>query len=347
MHKCFLFLITSLLSLSACKNDDKKIKPGDKPKAAPVPVVDAFVVKTTPLSDNISLTGSLLANEETEIHPEISGRLTYLNLAEGSAVGKGAVIARIYDGDLQAQLKKLNVQLATARTTTKRYEELVKIDGVSRQEYDMQMLNINTILADMNIVRSNLQRTVVRAPFSGTLGLRTISPGSYVTPASVLGTIRQNSQLKMDFTLPERYAPKLQNGTLVDFTVDNNPETYHAKIIATERSINEADRSLKVRTLVVKNDGKLLPGSFVKVNISFDPDPNAISVPGNAIIPQARGKAVAVFRNGKVNFDPVETGIRDSSMVQIVSGLKAGDTVIVSGLMSLKPNADVKIGKVQ
>ena len=329
-----------------CKNEQDKIKPGDTPKARPVARVNALVVTTTALSDNTEMPGTLIANESTEIHPEISGRLTFLNVAEGRKVAKGAVLAKIYDGDLQAQLQKLNVQLKTARQTAKRYEELVKIDGVSRQEYDLQVLNINTILADMNIIRSNLQRTVVRAPFSGTLGLKNISPGSYVTPASIIATIRQDNQLKLDFTLPERYAVKVKNGQLLDFTTNESDKTYTAKVIASEMSIDEVDRSMRIRAQVIKGGNELLPGAFVKVQTKFDPDPEAIMIPSDAVIPQAAGKQVAVYRNGTVDFTDVETGMRDTSNVQVLKGLKVGDTVIVTGIMSLKPNAKVEIGKI-
>lgn len=340
-------LFLGIAFLLSCKSEENKIRPGDKPKAPPTPKVDGYIVSTHALSDNATLPGTIIANEATEIHPEISGRLTYLNVAEGRTVGQGTVIAKIYDGDLQAQLRKLEIQLKQAQVTVKRYEELVKIDGVSRQEYDMQMLNINTIKADMNIVHSNLQRTIIRAPFSGTLGLKNISPGSYVTPATAITTIRQNSRLKLDFTLPEKYAGKLSNGQLVSFTIAENPKTYNAQILASEMGINEADRSMQVRALVTNNDGKILPGAFVKVQTNFDPNPNAIMIPTQAVIPQARGKKVAVYRGGTISFDNVETGIRDTSMVQITSGLKVGDTIIVSGIMTLKPGGKVELKKVQ
>lgn len=346
MRPTLLLFICSSLLLFSCKNDDKKIKPGDKPAAPPPAKVDAYIVKVSSLSDDLTLPGTVLPNEETEIHPEISGRLTSLNVAEGRSIARGAVIGKIYDGDLQAQLQKLNVQLSTARTTAKRYEELVKIDGVSRQEYDIQKLNINTILADMNIVRSNLQRTVIRAPFAGTLGLKNVSPGAYVTPATVIATIRQNSTLKLDFTIPEKYASKIKRGSLIDFTANGIDKVYQARVIATENSIGLADRSLNVRAQVINNDGKILPGAFVNVKTSFDPDPNAIMVPSQAILAQARGKQVALYHNGVAILQNVETGIRDTSMVQILSGLKPGDTIITSGLMSLKPNAKVGIRKV-
>ncbi len=348
LMKSLQVLAIALLFLASCGGKKEKISANAKPAGPPpAPKVEGYVVKIIPVSDNIRLPGSIIANEATEIHPEISGRLTYLNVAEGRNVGSGTLIGKIYDGDLRAQLSKLNVQLQQAQRTAKRYEELLKIQGVSRQEYDMHVLDINTIKADMALVQSNLKRTEIRAPFSGTLGLKNISPGAYVTPATVLTSIRQMNQLKLDFTLPEKYVPKIKAGQLVNFKLENNPKLYGAKIVATEMSISEESRSLNVRALVLNNDGNIMPGAFVEVLTNFEPDPTAIMVPTQAVIPQAKGKKIVVYRNGIASFDNVETGIRDSSMVQITSGLKVGDTIIVSGLMGLKPGGKLVVAKLR
>lgn len=308
--------------------------------------VEGYIVKTMTVTDKAELPGSLIPNEETEIHPEISGRLVYLNLNEGKVVGKGTLLARIFDGDLQAQLKKLQVQLAVAEQTVSRMGELRKIDGVSQQEYDLSALQVNTIKADMEIVRTNISRTEIRAPFSGTLGLKNISAGAYISPATTLTTIRQNSQLKLDFTLPEKFTNSFTIGQSVNFTTEGNPKTYTAKVIAAESGVAENTRSLNIRAVVTNNDGKLLPGTFAKVATNFNTDPNGLMVPSQSILPQARGKKVIIYRGGTASFVDVVTGLRDSALVQIISGVKEGDTVITTGLMSLKPDAKVSITKI-
>lgn len=340
--------LACILVISSCGKKEKKEETkttGGRPPA-PTPRVDAYIVKTSALTDNLELPGSLMANESTPINPEISGRLTYLNAAEGRTVGKGALIAKIYDGDLRAQLNKLQVQVKVQEQTAKRYEELLKIQGISQQEYDLAKLEISKLQADMAIVRSNIMRTEIRAPFSGTLGLKNISPGAFVTPQTVLTTIRQNSILKIDYTVPEKYSNKVKIGTLISFTAEGSDKQYNAKVIATESGVSEENRSLNVRAQVLNNDGKLLPGQFVEVKTNFDPDPNAIMIPSQAVIPQARGKKVAVYRGGIAAFEDVETGARDSALVQITHGLKVGDTIIITGLMSLKPNGKVQLGKI-
>ncbi len=339
------FSLIFILVISACGNADKKTAPPTAAKPT-IQKVEGYIVKTTLISNDVELPGTLIANETTDIHAELSGRLVYLNINEGQTVGRGTVLARIFDGDLQAQLKKLNVQVAVAEQTVKRMGELLKIGGVSQQEYDLSVLQVNTIRADMEIVRTNISRTVVRAPFTGTMGLKNISTGAYITPAITISTIRQNSQLKLDFTLPEKFTSGIKTGQLVDFTVEGNPKKYTAKIMATESGLEENTRSLNVRAIVINNDGKLLPGLFAKVKSDFNPDPNGLMIPSQAILPQARGKKVIVYHNGTAMFTDVTTGIRDSSFVQIITGLKEGDTIITTGLMSLKPDAKIEISKI-
>ena len=342
-----IFLVSIFFTGCGGKSKKEEKSSGSSQKGLPpAPAVDAYVVQTTPLSDNLELPGTIIANEETSINPEISGRLVYLNASEGKVVGKGTLIAKIYDGDLQAQLNKLKVQVQVSQQTAVRYQELLKINGISQQEYDLANLNTSNLKADMAIVRSNIMRTEIRAPFRGTLGLKNISPGAYVTPQTVITTLRQNSELKLDFTLPEKYSNKLEIGQLINFTAEGNPKQYTAKIMARESGISEDNRSLQVRTVVINNDGKILPGTFVKVITNFAPDPDAIMIPSQAVIPQARGKKGAIYRNGIVNMQDVITGIRDSATVQITNGLKVGDTVITTGLMILKQGGKVKLGKI-
>jgi membrane fusion protein (multidrug efflux system) len=308
--------------------------------------VDAFIVKPTMVSENIQVPGTLIANEATEIHPEISGRLVQLNVAEGKFIPKGALLAKIYDGDLQAQLKKLEVQLKIANTNEERSSQLLKIQGISKSDYDASVLNASNIRADIDITRANITKTEIRAPFSGRVGLKNISPGAYVTPLTILATIQQVDLLKLDFSVPEKYSSEINKGRSVSFTIESSAKTYNATVMATESSITENTRTLMVRAVVENKDAALLPGSFAKVILNFDPDPNALMIPSQAVLPQARGKKVIAYQAGAAKFIDVTTGIRDSARVQIVSGLNPGDTVVVTGLLSIRPEAKIQISKI-
>lgn len=324
---------------SKSKDPDKKTPA----KAGPPPPlrVDAMIVSPQVITQSIEAPGSLLASETTEIHPEVSGRLIYLNVKEGAFVNKGGVIAKLYDADLQAQLHKLQAQLNIANQTSNRLSQLLKIQGISRQDYDMAVLNANNIKADIDIVRTNIGRTIVRAPFSGKLGLKEISVGAYVTPQTLIAVIRKTTDLKLDFTVPEKYTDQVKKGGMVDFTVEGSGIKHSAKIMATESGITENTRSLNVRATVVGDLKDLIPGSFAKVVLSFAPDYTALMVPTQSIVPQARGKSIVLYKEGAAKFTEVTTGVRDSVNVQILSGIKAGDTIITTGLMSVKPNAKV------
>ncbi len=195
------FSITSLFLVS-CGGKDKKdaSKPTGGPQKPSAMQVDGYIVKPEPFQENIEVPGNIVANEVAEIHPEVSGRIVQLNVAEGRYVGKGTVLAKLYDGDLRAQLNKFQIQLALAQKTEERQAQLLKIQGISQQDYDISLLQVNSLRADIGILQTSISKTVVRAPFSGKLGLKNISPGAYVSPATVIAVINQTDVLKLDFS---------------------------------------------------------------------------------------------------------------------------------------------------
>jgi membrane fusion protein (multidrug efflux system) len=339
------------LVLIACSNSSSKETastpgPGNRPASPPIQA-EAYVVKARVMSEDLEVPGTLLPYEETEIRPEVSGRLVYLNIREGASVAKGTLLAKLFDGDLQAQLQKLKVQLQISDKTVERYKELLKIQGISQQEYDLAELQVNNLKADMDLVRVNITRTQIHAPYSGTLGLRNVSMGAYVSPTTLLTTLRKVDQLKVVFTVPEKYSSLMKKGNQVKLNLEGAKQKFTANIIATENNIEANTRTLKVLAVVNANGTPLVPGAFAKVNLQMDKNNQALVVPTQSIIPQARNKKVLVFSNGAVSSVIVETGIRDSSYVQIENGLNLGDTVLTTGLLSIRPESKVKLTKVQ
>lgn len=346
LNRLVLFSALFLVFIpQACKDKKPATAPtaGQKP---PVPKVEAFIVRYDTFTETLEVPGSLVANESAMVNPEVSGRLVQLNIQEGKTVSKGTLLAKIFDGDLKAQLNKLQAQLAVQEQTVKRYAELLKINGVSQQEYDLIALQTNNLRADIDIVRTNIQRTEVRAPFTGKLGLKMISPGAYVSPQTTLTTLQQIEGLKLDFNLPEKYTDKIKTGHEVTFITEGSGNVYRARVVASEPSVSEDNRSLTVRALVENRDGAAIPGKFAKVRLTFEPDTKAILIPSQAVIPQARYKQVALMKNGELSFETVTTAVRDSARVQILSGLRTGDTVILTGLMGLKPGGKASISRI-
>lgn len=309
--------------------------------------VEAFTVKSRNLNESLEVPGTLMAFEETEIRPEISGRLVGLYVQDGANVQKGALMAKLFDEDLQAQLKKLAVQLEIAKKTFERQSELLKIQGISQQEVDLSELQVNNIKADMELVRVSISKTEIRAPYSGRLGLRNISPGAYITPTNIITTISQVNQLKLDFSVPEKYGELFAKGRTINFGIAGSDRNYQAAVAATQSSVEAATRSLIVRAVVNSGQGPLLPGAFAKVKLKLGGNEKSLIVPTQAVIPQARNKQVIVYKNGSPDFRIVETGIRDSSYIQILEGLSEGDTVVTTGLLAIRPESKLVLQNVK
>ncbi|SFO35298.1 membrane fusion protein, multidrug efflux system [Chitinophaga sp. YR627] len=309
-------------------------------------LVDYYVVKTSSLNETIEASGTLQSNEEVQVQAEITGRVTGLFFKEGTQVAKGALLVKIYDEDLKAQLQKLELQRELAKTTLERQENLLKINGISRQDVDVTRNQVSAYGADMEYTRTQLQKTELRAPFSGRLGLRNVSLGAIVTPTTVITSLQQIDPLKVDFSVPEKYRTAISQGDVVDFKVAGDNQTYKGNIYAIDPKIDLSTRTIKIRALV-PNAGKLLPGAFARVLISLKNMPDAIMIPTQAVIPGTRDKKVAIADSGKAKFVIVETGIRNADNVQITSGLNVGDTVITSGIMQIKPGLVLKYNDVK
>lgn len=308
--------------------------------------VSGFVVKPGVLQNGLVASGTLLPNEEVELHPEVAGKITALNLNEGNTVRKGDLLVKLYDADLQAQLKKLLLQKETAEKTEARLKQLLSINGIGQQEYDNALIQLNNIKADIELVQANISKTEIRAPFDGTVGLKNVSNGAYVSPATTISSLQQTNPLKIDFTVPEKYFALVKKGDAISFTVDGSPETFSGKVFAIEPKIEETNRSIKVRALVQNPQAKLFAGAFAKVNLGLKQTDNALLIPTQCIIPEARNKKVIVIKNGKAKFVTVETGVRSESYIQILSGIEAGDTLVATALMYVKPDAGIKVVKV-
>ncbi len=278
-----------------------------------------------------------------EFHPEISGRLTYLNMPDGGFVKEGTVLAKINDADLQAQMEQQKIQLELAVKTEKRLSNLLKVNGVNQADYDAALSQVNTFQANIKVLNAQLDKTVIRAPFAGELGLRVVSPGAYVTPQTILGTLQQTDKVKIDFTVPETYASDIQKGNKVRIQTNLTSEFMDAIITAIEPQINAVTRNVKVRALLTS--GIIHPGSFVKVLL--DQNRKGIVVPSNAIIPDALSNQVVVVKKQRAVFVNVETGIRNANMVELTSGVSPGDSIIISGMLFVRPNALTKVKKVR
>jgi membrane fusion protein (multidrug efflux system) len=345
MQNFFSFFLV-IIVLSSCGGDKKKevtVTTSQGGQQQPPVMVDVIIAGYQLLNNVIEANGTVVANETTELHPEVSGRLTYLNIPEGRSVGQGTVLAKINDADLQAQLTKLRAQLSLAEKTEERLSKLLAVEGINRADYDVAVNQVNTLKADIGVIQAGISKTVIRAPFSGTLGLRKVSPGAYVTPQTVLATIQQVNRSKIDFTLPEVYGATVSKGKAL--AIEVNGEKRRATVLAIEPQLNTSTRNLLVRAIV--DNGTINPGSFVKVFIDAGSRNNTILVPSSSIIPDAKSKKVIVAKNGKGVMTTVETGLRTPGGVEIVNGLKPGDSIVVTGVLYVRPTSKLKVRSVK
>jgi membrane fusion protein (multidrug efflux system) len=332
---CKLIFLSLLIS---CKPKGPEKKIAEKP---PI-VVDVVIAGSENISSNLEVNGSVLSNEMVELRPEVSGRLIYLNLPDGTSVKQGTVLARINDAELQAQLEQQKTQLELANKTLSRLSDLLKVNGVNQADYDAALSQVNTIQANMKVLKAQIDKTVIKAPFSGEIGIRIVSLGAYVTPQTLIGSIYQTDKVKIDFTVPETFASIIEKGNNVKIQSESFNENLDATITAIEPQINTVSRNIKVRAMLTK--GIIHPGAFVKVIL--DQNRKAIMVPSNAIIPDALSNQVVLVRNNKALFVNVETGLRNSNLVELTSGVNTGDSIIVSGMLFVRPKASVKVKKV-
>ncbi len=338
-----VLILFSFSGLMFCKSDSDKTDAAPTRAGSQKLAVETMVISPSGLVADLEVPGTILANESTEIHAESSGRIVELHIQEGAYVKQGALLAKLYDGDLQARMRKLEVQLQIAEQTEKRQAELVKIQGISQQEYDLSLLEVLNLKADMEIIREDIRKTEVRAPFSGNLGLRNVSPGAYITPSEVLTTISQVNSLKLQFNVPERYGASLTKGLTVSFVVDGSDLRFSARVLASETSIDESTRSLAIRALVNERDPALIPGVFAKVRIVLEENAEAIMVPNSAVTLLGRAKQVYLYSQGKAIPKEIVTGARDSTNIQVLSGIAAGDTLITSAILFLRPGLEVDL----
>lgn len=336
-----LFLYVLILSQCKSKTPDTKVV-----KETPPVVVDVMIAATQPISNVIEANGTVIANEYVELRPEVSGRLIYLNIAEGKSIKMGTIVARVNDADLRATLGKSKVQLDLAQKTVARYKQLLDINGLNQADFDAALNTANGLKADIGYTEALLEKTIIRAPFTGIAGLRQVSPGAYVTPATILVTLQQTSQVKIDFTLPEIYGSIIHTGMPIAVELDaSSKEPGKALIIATEPGANTNTRNLKVRALLVS--GTYNPGGFVKVFVDAGKNRSSINIPTNCIIPDDKNNQVVLVKNGRASFVNIQTGVREASSVEVVKGIAVGDTIVVTGVLFARPKSVLKIRSVK
>jgi membrane fusion protein (multidrug efflux system) len=294
-------------------------------------------------SNRIYTTGSVIANEEVQLRPESSGRITSLTLDEGRAVKKGDLLVKINDADLQAQLLRTELQLELAELREERQKNLLENRAIAQEDYDVALNQVNTIKAEIELIKAEIDKTEIRAPFDGVIGLRNVSEGSYISPNTIIATLQDFNRVKIDFSIPERYAAYIRAGDTITFTRQGSDQRYEGKIMAIEPRIDQATRTLLLRAEASNPGQAIIPGAFTEIQFQLREIPNAIMVPSEAVIPELGGNSIFVLRDGVASRKSIQTGTRTETLVQVTEGLVEGDTILTTGILQLREGMPVRV----
>lgn len=341
---CVVALLIASKFIFFSKKVEKPMSPAEKKK---IPVaVNYYVVDKTTFSNDVFTTGKIGALNQIDILPEVAGKITAIYFKEGETVNKGAALVKLNSADLEAQLLKTKAQLKLSEQKVGRLKKLLGINGISQEEFDMQENELAGFKADEAYLQAQLAKTTIVAPFSGVAGLKNISEGSFVNASTPIVSLIQMEPLYVEFSIPEKYSGIFKKGTRISFSNDNpaTAKTFTASIYAIEPRVDEMTKTIRARAMYTGSE-TFYPGSFVRVFVNLGETNDAIMVPTQCVIATLKGQKVFVSRAGVAVEVPVEIGVRTDVKIQILKGLSLGDTVITTGLLSVRKDSKLKFLK--
>jgi membrane fusion protein, multidrug efflux system len=342
MKKTFIILCSLGFMIIGCKGKNKS-QQSDTGRRFSAVSVDVKVLEPHLLINEFYTTGSILANERVELRSEVSGRITGIFFEEGSQVGKGALLLKINDSEQQAQLTKIDAQVKLAEQEEFRNRKLLEMKAVSQEEYDVSLNQLTAIQAEKLLLEAQITKTEILAPLSGKIGLRYVSPGSYIPSNTLIAILQQVDPIKVEFSVPEKYSLIVKKGMHLTFTVENVDRSFDGIMYAVESGIDPQTRTIKVRARSPNPGSLLIPGTYARIRILLESIPGALTIPSESLITELEGNKVYLCRNGKAVSVPVTTGIRTGTDVQIISGLSAGDSLITTGLLQISNGMPVQV----
>lgn len=332
-------IVTTLILIRIWPESDSDLQGSSTPQRAQK--VATIIVEPDLYSEEVISTGTLRAFESIDIQVEVSGKLTHIGFTEGSLITKDTVLLQVDDAELQAELRRTQRRRDLAALREQRLAPLVAGGGISGSQYDEAASELAIFEAEIELIREQLARRTVRAPFDGVVGLRFVSEGAYVTPSTQIATFQYIDKMKLDFSLPERFSAEVVPGQKVQFSVVGREDLFDAVIFAVEPQIDEATRSLLVRAEVDNYSAGLRPGAFARVSWFAGRDEPAIFVPAVAVVADQDSDTVFVVTDGKVERRVVESGERSADRIRILKGLSAGEEVVTAGVQQVRPGMTV------
>lgn len=304
--------------------------------------VNMMKVEATPISNVVNAVGALIAEDSVVLRPEIDGRIARLLFREGQPVKKGAVLVELDAAEQRARVAAAQADLTLAERRYKRSEELVAQHFISKQALDEARANVDILRARLRQEQVALDKTVIRAPFSGVVGLRQVSVGAYVGKGNDLVRLDALSTLKLEVPVPETYLARVRVGQPITLTVDALPgQTFSGRVHAIDPAVDPVSRNVWVRARIANPGGALKPGMFARASADLGGKASAIVLPEQAIVTRPDGNYIFAAVDGKADLRKVVLGKREPGRVEVVSGVAEGETVVLDGQIKLRPGVPV------
>ena len=305
--------------------------------------VNAKIIKPETLISTFRSTTTIIPDEEVDLTFESPGKITGIFFQEGSSVKKGQLLAKVNDKPLQAELLKLQAQIPLAEDRVFRQKSLLEKDAVSKEAYEQVTTELDKLKADIELTKARIAQTELLAPFDGMVGLRNVSEGAYASPSTIVTSLTKIIPLKVEFSINEKQADYVFRGMEITFQPDADLSIYKATVYAIESRLDPKTYTLKVRALYPNANGRMRPGRSGSVEINSKPINNALTAPNESVIKEMGRDIAYIYSGGKAKQVVLDIGMRTESHLQILNGLNAGDTLLVSGVMQLRDGLPVVI----
>ena len=364
VKKIFIPIFVSIF-LAACGGDGGSAASGAKGAGAPGKggsggkggpggrpareiAVEGYIAESHEQGKNFTAMATLEPLNSVSLTAATSGRLTNLYAKDGAQVQKGTLLAKIDDSELKAQLKQAESNKQLAQQKYDRAKGLYEKDGATKADMEAAEASLKSSEASVELIRAQIAKTEVRAPFAGKLGFVNVSVGAWLTTGTPIVSISEVKKLKAKFALPQRYASALKPGDAVELKDEERNISASGKVKALEAGLSESSRTRQVLVEVNNAGGELLAGSYAKVNVTMQAGvAKSIPIPAEAFTLDKDGAYVFVATGGKAKIKHVQTGLRTPITVDVTGGLDEGDTVITSGLISLREGISVRIREIR
>jgi len=323
------------------KQDTQQASTGAPKKGMPIKVVTQKV-QLQKASKQVEVTGNIMANEEVILYPEVAGKVVHIYFNEGASVKQNDLLVKINDIELQAQLRKAISTQKLKQQNEQRAKQLLDKGGISNEAYDIALNEWLSIQADVDLLKEQIRKTEIRAPFNGKIGLRNVSVGSYVNPSTRIAALQNMNPIKIEFAVPEKHAAFIQTGNTIQFETVAKKQ-FQARIYAIEPKVDEATRNVVMRALTNNDNGALLPGTFVKINLQLQQQKESFQIPTQAVVPILKGQKVFVVQGDSVIERKIKVTDRNDVSITVEEGLNNGDEVVVEGVMYLREGSKVQV----